>query len=47
MLTCEDCTHYEVCLEHRECKDFKDRSQFVEQGSATWVKNTPNLSKME
>lgn len=29
-MTCEDCIHYDVCINHDGCKDFKDYSRFVE-----------------
>lgn len=30
MATCKDCIHYDVCIDHEECRDFKDSSRFVE-----------------
>ena len=30
MEDCRNCIHYNVCISHEECKDFKNKTRFVE-----------------
>jgi len=58
MATCKECIHSECCFmqygktealkwqsEHG-CKNFKDRSRFVELNIAKKIKHTPDIDKM-
>lgn len=52
MASCKDCLHAEVCRyfpynkTKSVCEHFKDRSRFVKQKTAVWVRNSPNLDAM-
>ncbi len=42
MATCKDCLHYKICeyvsFVGKTCKDFKDRSNYVEVVHGHWIK---------
>lgn len=49
MARCDKCIHGDICvtvLDAAECKNFKDRSRFVELNIAKKIKHTPYIDKM-
>lgn len=49
MARCDKCIHGDICvtvLDAAECKNFKDRSRFVELIIAKKIKHSPDIEKM-